>query len=126
MDITPLVPQGRQIIQAYGDGGFRISGIRHEGSVLVLPERTLPWAAVDAAELTAEAVLALLPTDLAVEIFLLGTGARMAAVMPEMRRRFRQAGIALEVMDTGAACRTYNVLLVEERRVAAALTAVGA
>lgn len=125
MDITPLVPADRQIIQSYGDGGFRVGGQRWDGSVLVLPQRTVAWpvAAVEAlAEDSFAAIRELAPET---DVLLLGCGPRMALVSPRLRRLWRETGgFVVEVMDTGAACRTYNVLLAEDRRVAAALIAV--
>jgi len=120
MDVTPLIPGGRQVIESYGPGGFRITGVAHAGAVLVFPERTLPWtadrfAAVDLAAL--QPVVA----HGAIEILLLGCGARLEPLPPALRQALRAHGIGVDAMDTGAACRTYNVLLAEDRRVAAAL-----
>ncbi len=121
MDITPFVPADRQLIQGYGDGGFRISGNRHEGAVLVFPGQTLAWGVADFAAITPESLAPVLEAAPKVELLLLGSGGRMLLPSPELRRYFRERGVVLEAMDTGAACRTYNVLLAEERRVAAAL-----
>ena len=120
MDVTPLIPSDRKIIQGYGDGGFRISGERHEGSVIVFPTQLLSWDG----ELTAESLAPIAAAEPKVQILLLGTGAKMILPPPELRRFFREQGITLDAMDTGAACRTYSVLLGEERRIAAALVAV--
>ena len=109
---------------AIGDGGFRVSGTRYEGSVLVLPERTLAWPVGEVSALTLDDFAAALAAEAAIEILLLGCGARSALVPPALRQAVRAAGPVLEPMDTGGACRTYNVLAVEERRVAAALIAV--
>lgn len=127
MDITPLVPAGRQILQGYGDGGFRISGVRHDGSVLLFPTRTLSWPVAASADLAgAEAGLldAVAASDTPVELLLIGTGKTMEMVPASLRRALRERGVAVDAMDTGAACRTYNVLLSEDRRIAAALIAV--
>lgn len=118
MDLTPLVRPGLQMIERYAASGFRVSGIIHSGPVLVFPERTLAWAP---AELS-EAGLAPVIEEGGVELLLLGLGRRMMRPVPAaLRMVLRRAGIAVEAMDTGAACRTYNVLLAEERRVAAGL-----
>jgi uncharacterized protein len=122
MDVTPVIPAGRQLIKGYGDLGFTISGTRWEGSVLVFPDRTVPWGAASLSEVTEESlapVLAARP-----QLLLLGCGAAMAPVPQALRGALRSAGITLEIMDTGAACRTFNVLLAEDRLVAAALIAV--
>jgi uncharacterized protein len=127
VDITPLIPAGRQIIESYGDGRFRVSGTLFEQSILVFPDRTLPWAPVAASEITQESLdeIARAGTAGTVDVLLIGCGARMAMMPAELRRALRAAGIVIEPMDTGAACRTYNVLMSEGRLVAAALIAVG-
>jgi uncharacterized protein len=124
MAITPERPADRQLIQSYQPGGFRIAGVRHEGSVLVLPEQTLAWPVGAPEQVTAESLAPIVAAEPAVEILLLGQGARFAQVAAELRQALRAAGIVIEAMDTAAACRTYNVLLTEDRRVAAALIAL--
>jgi uncharacterized protein len=121
LDITPLVPQGRQFIQRYRGGVFRITEVDYKGPVLVTAERTQLWAAPAVADLTLEDFQPLLETPGTVELVLLGCGARMALPPPALRARLKAVGLVLEAMDTGAACRTYNVLMSEDRRVAAAL-----
>ncbi len=123
-DVTPAIPEGRQIIEGYGDGGFRVSGARYEGSVIVLVDRVVPWGATDPADITAESLQPLIDADVHVELLLIGCGKEIRGLPPEARKLLRAAGIAAEPMDTGAACRTYNLLLAEERHVAAALIAV--
>ena len=117
MELTPLVQPGQQIIERYGASGFRVSGTVYLGPVLVFPDRTLVWA--DAA--MTERGLAPVVEHGGVELLLLGLGRRMAPVAAALRATLRARGIALEAMETGAACRTYNVLLAEDRRIAAAL-----
>ncbi|BAE51316.1 Mth938-like domain-containing protein [Paramagnetospirillum magneticum] len=124
MDITPLIPTGRQIVKGYGDGGFTIAGLRWEGSVLVLPERTQPWSPRDLAQVTEDSLAPLLTLEEKPRLLLLGCGQRMAPVPSALRAALRAAGITLELMDTGGACRTFNVLVSEDRSVAAALIAV--
>lgn len=124
MDITPIIPAERQVIQAYGDGHFRISGVVHEGSAIVLPERTLAWPATAIAELTLASLEGVVAAEPRVELLLVGCGRAPAPIAAELRAALRARGIVVEAMDTGAACRTYNVLLAEGRRVAAALIAV--
>jgi len=122
MDVTPVIPAGRQLIKGYGDLGFTISGTRWEGSVLVFPDRTLAWDPKVLAEMTEASLAPVVETR--PELLLLGCGPAMVAVPSFIRVALRMAGIKLEVMDTGAACRTFNVLLAEDRLVAAALIAV--
>lgn len=117
MDVTPLVPKGASIIESYGPGRFSIAGQRHQGAVLVLPMRVLPWA--PAAPPAPGDFAPLVDAD--IEILLLGTGPALVFPGPALKAHFRERGIALEVMDTGAACRTWNLLLSEGRRAAAAL-----
>ena len=123
-DITPAIPVDRQVIQSYGDGGFRISDVRHEGAVIVLPGRTVPWPVGSIAELTSDSLAPVHEAAADVGILLLGCGPQMTFVPSEVRRQVREWGIVIDPMDTGAACRTYNVLLSEARRVAAALLPV--
>ena len=120
MDITPLVPEGQQIIQSYAEGHFRVSGTVYEGPIAVFPNRTVKWdvsPAFDALE--AEDFAALLENEL--DVLLVGCGAAMLTMPFALRQSLHKNGIAVDFMDTGAACRTYNVLMAEGRRVAAAL-----
>jgi uncharacterized protein len=94
------------------------------GSVLILPDSTLEWDVGAMAALTETSFDAVVRRG-DVEILILGTGARMAPVPSAIRLALKRAGIAVEPMDTGAACRTYNVLVAEDRRVAAALLKPG-
>lgn len=123
-DITPAVPQGRQLINGYGNGGFRIAGEAHRGSVLVLPGRTLPWPVTAYSEVTAESLQPIVDARETVEVLLIGCGPRMMMPSLQLRDALRVHGIVTDTMDTGAACRTFNVLLSEDRAVAAALIAV--
>jgi len=126
VDVTPLVPAGRQIVESYGDGRFRVSGTLFTGSILVFPDRTVAWPVADFAALSLDDVEPLREAGMGglVDVVLLGCGRRMGLVTDALRAPLRAAGIVLEPMDTGAACRTYNVLAAEGRRVAAALIAV--
>lgn len=124
MDITPLIPEGRQIVEGYGGGRFRISGAVHDGSVLVTPQRTLGWAVRRWEEVDLASLEPLFSLDEALEILILGCGPTIAQIPRPLREAVRARGPVLEAMDSGAACRTYNVLMSEERRVGAALIAV--
>ncbi len=126
MDITPLIPAGRQIIESYGGGRFRVSGAAFDSSILVFPDRTLPWGPAIPDEITLECLEDVVQAARAgtLDVLLVGCGARMAMLSGELRRSLRTAGVVTEPMDTGAACRTYNVLMADGRRVAAALIAV--
>jgi uncharacterized protein len=124
MDITPAVPVGRQVIEAYGPSGFRVSGVTYAGAVIVLPESTLSWRVAAMTDVTVDSLAPVhqrAGSEEAIEILLLGCGRRMMPVPPPLRLELRQRGIVIDAMDTGAACRTYDVLLTEGRPVAAAL-----
>jgi uncharacterized protein len=120
MDLTPIVPAGRQVIERYGPSGFRVTGVIWRGPVLVFPDMTMPWTAADVSSVDWECLSPVVERG-GVQILLLGLGSSMAVVPGELRAKLRASGISLEPMDTGAACRTYNVLVAEDRRVAAAL-----
>ena len=127
MDVTPLIRAGTQVIQSYSGGRFRVSGAVYEGAIIVTPERVFSWDGAPAfADLTAEHFGPLTPALSpegrgGVDVVLLGTGKTMQILSPALRRELKALGLAVEAMDTGAACRTYNVLMAEGRRVAAAL-----
>ena len=121
MDITPLVPEGRQIIESYGDDGFRISGERYPGPVIVWPEGVATWAVSGIGAAAIETLDAVFAADPPIEILLIGSGATFEMAPAALRSALGARGVSIESMDTGAACRTYNVLMAEDRRVAAAL-----
>jgi uncharacterized protein len=114
---------GQAPVEAYGNGGFRFAGMSHRGSILCLPSGIRAWEPADPVD--AASLAPALDAKDAISLFILGTGTSPRLPAPEVRDAFAQAGIALEAMDTGAACRTYNVLLAEGRPVGAALVAVG-
>ena len=120
MELTPLVPAGRQVIERYAASGFRVAGVIWRSPILVFPDMTFAWTVRDAAALTSASLHPVVEHG-DVEILVLGLGRRMATISRELRAVMRQAGIVVEAMDTGAACRTYNMLMAEDRRVAAAL-----
>lgn len=119
-----MLPLGAeaQVVRSYGASGFRIAQGEYDSHVLVLPSRTLVWSGA----LTVEALAPLLPSPSEAHgedapLLLIGTGARHEMIAPELRRALKAHGLAVDSMDTGAACRTFNILLGEGRRVAAAL-----
>ena len=115
---------GRAAIEAYGNGGFRFAGMSHRGSILCLANSIVAWDVASPEELSPETLAPVLAEKSLIPSLLVGTGVRQVLASPALRAAFRDAGIALETMDTGAACRTFNVLLGEGRPVAAALIAV--
>ncbi len=124
---TPRFP-GRASIEAYGNGGFRFAGMSHRGSILCLPSAIVAWEAPvpfdDAAALTPAHLAPIFAERVGIEFLIIGTGRQQIFPTRAVRQAFREAGIGLDVMDTGAACRTYNVLLAEGRPLGAALVAV--
>ena len=121
LDITPAVSSGRQLIKSYGEGGFYIAGRLHLGSVLLTHSKVLPWSINEQKNITFDS---LSPLIAQAEILIIGCGAHFSGPPTSLRMSLRENGMSLEWMDTGAACRTFNVLLIEERDVAAALIAI--
>jgi uncharacterized protein len=115
---------GRAAIDAYGNGGFRFAGMSHKGSILCLPSGIYAWDAASPADITAPALARVLDETDNLDVLLIGTGGTQVFAPMSLRRLFDERAVALEAMSTGAAARTYNVLLAEERPVAAALLAV--
>ncbi len=120
---TPHFP-GRPPIDAYGDGGFRFADMSHRGSILLLPSGVYPWAVTHSDTLSARDFVQVFAEMKDFEFLLLGLGEEMAAAPEPVRAACQAAGVKLEAMTTGAAARTYNVLLAEDRNPAAALIAV--
>lgn len=122
MDVTPLVKQGSKIIQSYGANGFRISGEVYERAVIVTQDHVRLWDVPDAVEDFAAAHFdVLLSLSDEFDVVLLGTGAKLVFLQSALRNELKAKGLHVEVMDSGAASRTYNVLMAEGRRVCAAL-----
>lgn len=121
---TPRYP-GLAPIDAYGNGGFRFAGMSHRGSIICLPDGIEAWDAASVDELTPESFSAVLARRGSLDLVLLGTGEAHRLPPVAARMAFQDAGLGLDVMATGAAARTYNVLVAEGRRVAAALIATG-
>ena len=119
MKLHSSLPSGVNTITGYGEGYVVINGERRESSVVVLPDRIEAWQAGAFDTLTPNDFQFL--KSLGAEIVLLGTGPRQRFPHPRLTAELAKAGIGLEVMDLQAACRTYNILVAEERKVAAAL-----
>jgi uncharacterized protein len=115
---------GRHQIDAYGNGGFRFGGMSHRGSILLLPSGVRAWPVTSVGGIDPTALAPILAEASTIELLLLGTGADPAFIEDRIRAALGEVGIRLDAMPTGAAARTYNVLLAEDRRVAAALIAV--
>ena len=111
---------GRNAVTGYGAGYVEINGKRYDTSVVVQPTSIeTDWMPGADGDIGLDGIAFL--ATLEVEIILLGTGARQRFPAPATLRPLIDAGIGFEIMDTNAACRTYNILVAENRRVAAAL-----
>ena len=120
---SPHLPQSAAI-DAYGRGGFRFAGMSHRGSLLCLPDGIWPSPVAAPQDIDARALALVLEADPRIDHCLIGTGHDPWLVPRDLAARFAERGIAVETMTTGAAVRTYNILVAERRRVAALLIAV--
>jgi uncharacterized protein len=120
---APHLPR-QALIDAHGGGGFRFGSMSHRGSLLCLPDGIWAWPVTAPVALTDEMLSLVFARVSDLDFFILGTGAQ-PWVMPEpLRTRFRDAHVSVDTMATGPAVRTYNVMLMESRRVGAGLIAV--
>lgn len=120
MKLQPTQSEGLNTFTAYGDGYVSVNAIRHTDNLIVLPDRLIPaWTPATFATLAIADFESLATLD--AEIILLGTGQQLRFPRPELLRPLMAARKGLEAMDLAAACRTYNVLVNEGRKVAAAL-----
>jgi uncharacterized protein len=124
MEIRDAHFPGRAPLEAYGNGGFRFAGMSHRGSLLCVPSGIYGWDVTDASAFTPEAFQKVLEEQADIEVLLVGTGKELRPLPAELKTLFREVGILSDPMSTGAALRTFNVLLSEDRAVAAALIAV--
>ena len=124
IEVSTMVAEGSKMVTSYGDGLFRLGEETITGSILMFPEAVYSWNVSSVDDITVESFAPIIEAADTVEILLLGMGNRLTRVPMEWRQALKEHGIVIEPMDTGAACRTYNVLLSEGRRVAAAIIAV--
>ena len=115
---------GRHPIEAIGRGGFLFAGMSHVGSVLALPSGVQAWPVAEFASLTPASLAPLLAEADALDFVLVGTGKSFMPLGADLRAAFNEAGLRFEAMSTSSATQTYNILLDEGRKVAAALIAV--
>jgi len=117
-------PSNSNTVTAYGAGYIEVNRIRHTGSLIVAPDVPIrPWEASDIEQLRAEHFEPVL--ELAPELVLVGTGATQRFLPPQTTSALSRAGVGFEVMDTAAACRTFNILMAEGRRVVGAFLPCG-
>ncbi len=119
MKLHASAPGGANTVTGYGPYYVAVNGRRHQSSLVVLRDRVLDWPPASFDALSGEDFQVLERLD--VDIVLLGTGAKQRFPAPGLTAGLRAKRIGLEVMDLQAACRTYNILVAEERKVAAAL-----
>jgi uncharacterized protein len=115
---------GRAPIDAYGNGGFRFADMSHKGSILCLPSGIYGWDAKEGDAFTEELFAKVLAEAADIEVLLIGAGQDLVPVPKDLRAQFRDNRISADPMSTGSAVRTFNILLGENRAVAAALIAV--
>jgi uncharacterized protein len=115
---------GRAPVDAYGNGGFRFAEMSHRGSILCVPSGIYAWAPAAPPEIDAAALERVVAEAAGIELFLIGMGTLPLPLAGPLKDILRDAGIRFEVMATGPAVRTFNVLLGEARPVAAGLVAV--
>jgi len=127
--VIPLSPEERHLprrvpIDGYGEGGFRFGGMSHRGSLLVVPTGVFAWAPKTPAEIDEQNLERLISAAGEIDLLIVGMGPDPLPLAKPLRNLLADAGIRIDVMATGSACSTYNLLLEEGRRVAAALVAV--
>jgi uncharacterized protein len=120
---APHLPR-QALIEAHGGGGFRFAGMSHRGSLLCLPDGIWAWPVAAPDAITEEALALVFAHTDDLDFFVLGTGSGPWFMPQALRQRFRQAHVSADAMATAPAVRTYNVMLMESRRVAAGLIAV--
>jgi uncharacterized protein len=120
---TPHLPR-QALIEAHGGGGFRFAGMSHRGSLLCLPDGVWAWPVATPDAIAEAALESVFDRADALDFFILGTGAATWRPPEPLRARFRAAHISVDTMTTGPAVRTYNVMLMEARRVGAGLIAI--
>jgi uncharacterized protein len=112
------------LIDAHGGGGFRFAGLSHRGSLLCLPNGIWAWPVAAPVELSSDTLAAAFARAADLDFFIVGSGAGSWLMPESLRARFREAHISVDVMTTGPAVRTYNVMFMEGRRVGAGLIAI--
>lgn len=115
---------GRAGIDAYGNGGFRFAEMSHRGSILCLPSGIHGWDVTEAQPLEKGLFEKVLAEAVDIEFLLVGTGSSIRPLPADLKAVLRELNISSDPMSTGAAVRTFNVMLAESRAVAAALIAV--
>lgn len=121
MDITPRISENTAIIQNYGPRGFTVSNVAYDTSIALGRSSVAPITATRFEELTDTMIREAVIGMEGIEILLIGSGAAQAFLPPSRRQLLKAKGITIDCMDTGAACRTFNILQAEDRHVGAIL-----
>ena len=124
MEFKEATPGALTLISGYGEGGFRIAGVRHEGHLLICPAAHFPWPVTDPGNMLKTSFNSLFSKHISIEFLLVGIGREAPEAAALAQRLSAELKVPVEVMTTGAGVRTYNVLALEGRRVGAALLAV--
>jgi uncharacterized protein len=120
---APHLPRSAPI-EAYGKGGFAFAEMSHRGSLLCLPDAIWAWPVVRASDIDKASLQRVFAAAQAIDTLIIGTGTDVWLPPPELREALRAVKVVLDPMQTGPAIRTYNIMIGERRRVAAALIAV--
>lgn len=124
MQLERVDLNGLAVVTGYGNGGFKVAGERYEGSLLLSGDVLHFWPVADFSEVTLESLAPMIEEAGDLDLILFGTGQSVQRLPEGVEQALRAKGVAVECMDTGAACRTYSFLATEGRRVAGALIAV--
>jgi uncharacterized protein len=120
---APHLPRSAPI-EAYGKGGFAFADMSHRGSLLCLPEAIWAWPVGKAEDIDQMALARVFAAAAGIDTLIIGTGTDVWLPPPALREALRAVRVVLDTMQTGPAVRTYNIMIGERRRVAAALIAV--
>ncbi len=124
MDITPIIPSGLKVIRGYGNNSFKINDEEYSHSIVVFQNFVTAWDVKNIGDITHESLFEILNQPNDIELLLIGCGETHSPLPSLVFNLATKHKINVEIMTTGAACRTYNVLLAEGRKVAAALLLV--
>jgi uncharacterized protein len=120
---APHLPRSAAI-EAYGKGGFHFDTMSHQGSLLCLPDAVWAWSVTKASDIDRHSLRRVFEGAAGIDTLIIGTGNEVWIVPNDLRNALRNLHVMIDAMQTGPAIRTYNVMLGERRRVAAALIAV--
>ncbi|HCR86515.1 MAG TPA: hypothetical protein DIV86_07560 [Alphaproteobacteria bacterium] len=123
-DLTPIIKEGRKVIETYGAGSFTISSAKYDFSIIITPFSLKESEAKNISEITENDISILIDEKDKIDFVLVGFGENSDYLPTNIEKILAKENIRIEYMSTGAACRTYNVLMSEERKIAAILIAI--